>query len=91
MDLAVGSAVAAEAIGSALDAKDTSKAALAGYRQRLIASHVGQDMKTYAKAPSFLEAERMCKQYGTCLAIAAPGALKWHYPRGGFGVQFREG
>ena len=27
----------------------------------------------------------------TCLAVAAHGALKWHYPRGGFGVQFREG
>jgi ferredoxin-like protein FixX len=32
-----------------------------------------------------------CLEYGTCLAIAALGALKWHYPRGGFGVQFREG
>jgi ferredoxin like protein len=32
-----------------------------------------------------------CLECGTCLAIAAPGALKWHYPRGGFGVQFREG
>jgi ferredoxin-like protein FixX len=26
----------------------------------------------------------------TCLA-AARGALKWHYPRGGLGVQFRGG
>ena len=32
-----------------------------------------------------------CLECGTCLAIAAPGALRWHYPRGGFGVQFREG
>ena len=32
-----------------------------------------------------------CLECGTCLAVAAPGALKWHYPRGGFGVQFREG
>jgi ferredoxin like protein len=32
-----------------------------------------------------------CLECGTCLAIAAPGALEWHYPRGGFGVQFREG
>ena len=210
MDLAVGSAVAAaEAIGSALDAKDTSKAGLAGYRERLFASYVGQDMKTYAKAPSLPrggadvpavrrvvrqrpvrrvqpghpaapaspqggtqvaspvpaenEAARQgrhrwraramkplsvperltknrfnldeeechievnqeiakatgtgkalvaccpahvyteepdgtisveyaaCLECGTCLAVAAPGALKWHYPRGGFGVQFREG
>ena len=32
-----------------------------------------------------------CLECGTCLAVAAVGALKWHYPRGGFGVQFREG
>ena len=76
MDLAVGSAVAAaEAIGSALDAKDTSKAGLAGYRERLFASYVGQDMKTYAKAPSFLEVERMYKQYGELFANVLYGAF----------------
>jgi electron transfer flavoprotein-quinone oxidoreductase len=76
MDLAVGSAVAAaEAIGTALDAKDTSKAGLAGYRDRLFASYVGQDMKTYAKAPSFLEVERMYKQYGELLANVLYGAF----------------
>jgi len=32
-----------------------------------------------------------CLECGTCLQVAAPGALKWHYPRGGFGIQFREG
>jgi len=32
-----------------------------------------------------------CLECGTCLAVAPPGALKWHYPRGGFGIQFREG
>ena len=32
-----------------------------------------------------------CLECGTCLAVAAPGALSWHYPRGGFGVSFREG
>jgi len=32
-----------------------------------------------------------CLECGTCLAVAAPGALRWHYPRGGFGVSFREG
>ena len=32
-----------------------------------------------------------CLECGTCLAVAAPGALMWHYPRGGFGIQFREG
>jgi len=76
MDLAVGSAVAAaEAIGAALDAKDTSKASLAGYRDRLFASYVGQDMKTYAKAPSFLEVERMYKQYGELFASVLYGAF----------------
>jgi electron transfer flavoprotein-quinone oxidoreductase len=76
MDLAAGSAVAAaEAIGEALDRKDTSKAGLAGYREKLFASYVGQDMKTYAKAPSFLEAERMYKQYGELLANVLYGAF----------------
>lgn len=32
-----------------------------------------------------------CLECGTCLAVAAPGALTWRYPRGGFGVSFREG
>ena len=27
----------------------------------------------------------------TCLAVAANGVLKWHYPPGGLGAQFREG
>ncbi|HYB17118.1 MAG TPA: FAD-dependent oxidoreductase [Streptosporangiaceae bacterium] len=76
MDLAAGSAVAAaEAIGAALDAKDTSKAGLAGYRDKLFASYVGQDMKTYARAPSFLEVERMYKQYGELLANVLYGAF----------------
>jgi electron transfer flavoprotein-quinone oxidoreductase len=68
-------AAAAEAIGEALDRKDTSKAALAGYREKLFASYVGQDMKTYAKAPSFLEVERMYKQYGELLANVLYGAF----------------
>lgn len=32
-----------------------------------------------------------CLECGTCLAVAAPGSLTWHYPRGGFGIEFREG
>lgn len=32
-----------------------------------------------------------CLECGTCLAVAPPGTLRWHYPRGGFGVSFREG
>jgi len=65
MDLAVASAVAAATgIGSALDHKDTSTAGLAGYGEAFFASPAGQDMKTYAKAPGFLEVERMYKDYG---------------------------
>jgi len=32
-----------------------------------------------------------CLECGTCLAVAAPGALTWHYPRGGYGIAYREG
>jgi ferredoxin like protein len=32
-----------------------------------------------------------CLECGSCLAVAAPGALSWRYPRGGFGVSYREG
>lgn len=32
-----------------------------------------------------------CLECGTCLAVAAPGALKWHYPDGGMGIVYREG
>ncbi|MHA6512824.1 ferredoxin family protein [Tessaracoccus sp. Z1128] len=32
-----------------------------------------------------------CLECGTCLAVASPGTLSWRYPRGGFGVQYRDG
>lgn len=32
-----------------------------------------------------------CLECGTCLAVAAPGVLRWRYPRGGFGISFRMG
>lgn len=32
-----------------------------------------------------------CLECGTCRAVAAPGALTWHYPRGGLGIQYRDG
>ena len=32
-----------------------------------------------------------CLECGTCLAVAAPGALTWHYTRAGFGIVYREG
>ncbi len=72
MDLAVA---AADGIGSALDRGDTSKAGLAGYRQGFFASYAGQDMKTYARAPAFLELERMYKNYGELLANVLYGAF----------------
>jgi len=76
MDLAVGSAAAAaDAISSALDQKDTSRAALGTYRKKLFASYVGKDMKTYAGAPSFLEVERMYSEYGELLANTLYGAF----------------
>jgi electron transfer flavoprotein-quinone oxidoreductase len=76
MDLAAASAVAAaEGIGSALDRGDTSKAGLAGYRERFFASSAGQDMKTYARAPAFLELERMYKHYGELLANVLYGTF----------------
>ncbi|MDR1188498.1 MAG: 4Fe-4S dicluster domain-containing protein [Bifidobacteriaceae bacterium] len=32
-----------------------------------------------------------CLECGTCRSVAPPGSLRWRYPRGGFGVQYREG
>jgi ferredoxin like protein len=32
-----------------------------------------------------------CLECGTCLAVAPPGVLEWHYPAGGMGVAFRQG
>ena len=76
MDLALASGVAAAAsIGTALDRKDPSKAGLAGYREALFASYAGKDMKTYAKAPSFLEVERMYKDYGELIGNVLYGVF----------------
>lgn len=32
-----------------------------------------------------------CLECGACAAVAAPGSLTWRYPRGGAGVQYRQG
>ena len=32
-----------------------------------------------------------CLECGTCRAVAPPGLLEWHYPRGGMGVSYRFG
>lgn len=47
----------------------------------------------YSRAPDGTIAveEAACLECGTCLAVAPPGSLRWRYPRGGFGVAFREG
>jgi electron transfer flavoprotein-quinone oxidoreductase len=76
MDLAVASGVAAATgIGSALDKKDTSTAGLAGYREAFFGSAAGQDMKTYAKAPGFLEVRRMYQEYGELFGNVLYGAF----------------
>jgi electron transfer flavoprotein-quinone oxidoreductase len=56
MDFAVGSAIsAAEGVDRALQADDTSKAGLAGYRQSFEASYLYKDMQLYSRAWKFLE------------------------------------
>ncbi|MCG2799829.1 MAG: FAD-dependent oxidoreductase [Cellulomonas sp.] len=68
MDLAIGSGIAAAgAVHEALTGADTSKAGLARYRRRLFEGFVGQDMRTYAKAPAFLERPRTYTDYGPLL------------------------
>lgn len=32
-----------------------------------------------------------CMECGTCRALVPADTLQWHYPNGGFGIQFREG
>lgn len=69
MDLAAGSAIAAASgISAAIAADDTSAAGLAGYERALDESFVGQDLRTYARAPGFLENERLYGAYGNLLA-----------------------
>jgi ferredoxin like protein len=47
----------------------------------------------FSEAPdgSILVQHAACLECGTCLALAAPGAIRWRYPRGGCGVVYREG
>lgn len=69
MDLAAASGIAAaKGIDEALSKGDTSAAGLAGYRTALFAGFAGTDMETYAKAPAFLERDRMYTAYGALLA-----------------------
>lgn len=74
MDLAAGTAVAAAAtIDRALGTGDTSGEALGAFTAELDGSFVGADMRTYAKAPQFLETERMYRDYGPLLAEVMHG------------------
>ncbi|MDD2496765.1 MAG: FAD-dependent oxidoreductase [Desulfitobacteriaceae bacterium] len=69
MDLATGSGVAAaKAIDAALSKGDFSKASLDAYCAELDKIFVGKDMRTYAKAPHFLENPRMYGAYGQLLS-----------------------
>ena len=69
MDLAIGSGIAAaDAIVEAVAAGDVSRGGLAGYRRRLEEGFVLQDMKTYARAPKFLERTGMYGAYGELAA-----------------------
>lgn len=69
MDLAIGSGIAAgDAVAEALTAGNTSAAGLAGYRRRLEDGFVLADMKTYARAPKFLERTGMYGPYGELAA-----------------------
>lgn len=47
----------------------------------------------YSHAPdgSVTVQHAACLECGTCLEVAPPGTLRWHYPRSGFGIVYREG
>ena len=69
MDLAAGSAIAAAtALNKALDDKDYSQAAMDIYQDELDTSCLGADMKTYQRAPAFLENSLMYKDVGLLMS-----------------------
>ena len=76
MDLAAGSAIAAaDSIHAALVAGDTSRASLAAYETALDESFVGRDLRTYERAPAFLENPRLYRDYGPLLADVMHGVF----------------
>ncbi|MDC4233044.1 FAD-dependent oxidoreductase [Actinomyces sp. B33] len=76
MDLAAGSALAAaKAIDSAFATMDFGQGAMDGYRRALDEGFVGQDMRTYSRAPAFLERPRMYKEYGRLAADVFHGVF----------------
>jgi electron transfer flavoprotein-quinone oxidoreductase len=76
MDLAIGSAIAAaDAVVEAIAAGDVTQAGLAGYRRRLDESFVMKDMRTYGRAPKFLERTGMYGAYGELAADVFHGVF----------------
>ncbi len=76
MDLAAGSAIAAAgAIHAAIEAGDVSQTGLAAYETALDASFVGHDLRTYERAPAFLENPRLYRDYGPLLADVMHGVF----------------
>ncbi len=76
MDLAAGSAIAAaETADAALAAGDYGAEAMQGYETRLAASFVGADMKTYVRAPAFLENPLMYQEVGQLLSDVMYGVF----------------
>jgi electron transfer flavoprotein-quinone oxidoreductase len=69
MDLAIGSAIAAaEAVVLAHRNSDFSAESLAVYRQKLEESFVMADLKTFSRAPHFLQNERLYTAYPQLLS-----------------------
>jgi len=76
MDLAAGSAIAAAtAANKALDAADFSLASMDAYRADLATTFVGADMKTYDRAPAFLENPLMYGEVGLLLSDVLYGVF----------------
>jgi electron transfer flavoprotein-quinone oxidoreductase len=74
MDLAAGSGIAAaKAIDAALQAGDFSQASLGAYKAELDRTFAGQDMDTFARAPSFMENPRIYRDYGLLLSDVLHG------------------
>lgn len=71
------------------------------YVNQEIAKATGTGKKLVAVCPAHVYAEEAdgtisveyaaCLECGTCLAVAAPGALEWHYPDSSMGIAYREG
>jgi electron transfer flavoprotein-quinone oxidoreductase len=69
MDLAIGSAIcAAEAVLEARQRADFSAAGLSLYQKKLEDSFVMADLRTYARAPHFMQTERLFTAYPQLLA-----------------------